>query len=54
VDQNKLSAERQLQYNQAKRFAEQAEEALKDRNIPFAVVSADKARQLADELAALR
>jgi hypothetical protein len=54
VDFGKLSAERQTQYNQAKRFAEQAEEALKDRNIPFATTLADKAKQLADELADLR
>lgn len=54
VDYGKLSAERQSQYNQAKRFAEQAEEELKNRNLPFAATLADKARQLADELAGLR
>ena len=54
VDYQRLSVERKSQYDQSKRFAEQAEQALKDRNVPYAMTLADKAKQLADELAALR
>ena len=54
VNYGRLSAERKLQYDQSKRFAEQADQALKDRNVPYAMTLADKAKQLADELAALR
>jgi len=54
VDPAKLSAERKSQYEQSRRFAEQAEQAIKERNYPLAATLADKARQLAEELAALR
>jgi hypothetical protein len=54
VDYQRLSPERREQYEQSKRFAEQADGALKDRNIPYAMTLADKAKQLAEELAALR
>ena len=54
VESGRLSPERRLQLEQSRRFAEQAEEALKDRNFPYAMTLADKAKQLADELAALR
>lgn len=54
VDYQRLTPERRNQYEQSKAFAEQADGALKDRNIPYAMIAADKARQLADDLAALR
>jgi hypothetical protein len=46
----KLSPERKLQFEQSRRFVQQAEDALKDRNYPYAMTLADKAKQLADEL----
>jgi hypothetical protein len=54
VDPQRLTPERRNQYEQSKGLSEQAEVALKDRNIPYAMTLADKARQLADELAPLR
>jgi len=42
-----LSAEAQAQYDIARRFAQQAEEALKNRNLVFAGQLADKAAELA-------
>jgi hypothetical protein len=51
VDYQKLSAEGQSQYNQSKRFAEQADQAIKDRNYVYAMTLADKAATLAAELA---
>ena len=50
VDYQKLSTDGRLSYDQSKRFAEQAEQALKDRNTPFAATLADKAAALAAEL----
>ncbi|MGE0445683.1 MAG: hypothetical protein AB7P99_10680 [Vicinamibacterales bacterium] len=50
VDYGRLSANGRSQYEQSKRFTEQAEQALKDRNLPFAVTLADKAATLAAEL----
>jgi hypothetical protein len=38
------------QYDQSKRFTQQAEQALKDRNFVFAATLADKAAALAVEL----
>ena len=52
VDYRKLSNEGRSQYDQAQRFAEQAEQALKERNFVFAATLADKAATLASQLAA--
>jgi len=46
-----LSADRRTQYDEARRFAEQAEAALKVKNLAFAEQLADKAATLADLLA---
>lgn len=51
VNQRRLSAEGRSQFEQAKRFAEQAVEALKERNFVFAATLADKAATLASQLA---
>lgn len=50
VDYRRLSAEGKSQYDQAKRFEDQAEQALKERNFVFAETLADKAATLAAEL----
>jgi hypothetical protein len=50
VDYAKLTEAGKTQYEQSKRFAEQAEQALKDQNFPFAQTLADKAATLAAEL----
>ena len=50
VNYKLLSADRRAQYDQSKRFSEQAEQALKDRNLIFAATLADKAATLAAEL----
>lgn len=50
LDYRKLSNEGRSQYDQAKRFSEQAEEALKERNFVFASTLADKAAVLASQL----
>ena len=50
VDYRKLSNEGRSQYDQAKRFAEQADQALKERNFVFASTLADKAAMLASQL----
>jgi hypothetical protein len=50
VDYGKLSADGRTQYEQSKRFSQQAEGALKDRNYVFAATLADKAATLATEL----
>jgi hypothetical protein len=50
VDYRKLTAEGRAQYDQSKRFSEQAESALRDRNLPFAATLADKAATLATQL----
>lgn len=47
VDYGKLGSEGRAQYDQSKRFAQQAEQALKDRNFVFASTLADKAATLA-------
>jgi outer membrane biosynthesis protein TonB len=47
VDPRTLTADRKSQYDTAKRFAEQAEDALKDKNVVFARQLADKAATLA-------
>lgn len=50
VDYTRLSTAGREQYDQSKRFAQQAEEALRDRNFTFAATLADKAATLAAEL----
>ena len=50
VDYKKLSKEGQSQYDQSKRFSEQAQQALKERNVPYALTLAEKAATLAAEL----
>ena len=51
VDYGKLNADTRAQYDQSKRFMEQAQQALKDRNFVFASTLADKAAALAAGLA---
>jgi hypothetical protein len=51
VDYRKLNADVQLQYDTAKSFMRQAEEALKNKNLVFAQTVADKAVALAGQLA---
>jgi hypothetical protein len=50
VDYQKLSTEGRSQYDLSKRFSDQAEQALRDRNTVFAATLADKAAALAAEL----
>ena len=50
IDYQKLSAQGKEQYEQAKRFRDQAEQALKERNVLFAVTLAEKAANMAAEL----
>ena len=52
IDYGKLSTAARAQYDQSKRFSQQAEQALKERNVIFAATLADKAATLAAELAA--
>jgi hypothetical protein len=54
VDYQKLSAEGKSQYDQSKRFSEQAEQALKEKNFVYAMTLAEKAATLAEELAPRR
>jgi type IV secretory pathway VirB10-like protein len=51
VDYGRLNADARAQYEQSKRFSEQAQQALKDRNFVFASTLADKAATLAAGLA---
>jgi hypothetical protein len=50
IDYRALSADAQAQYDIAKRFTEQADEAMKGKNIVFAEQLADKAAALAAQL----
>jgi hypothetical protein len=52
VNYGRLSADGRAQYDQSKRFSEQAEQALKERNLTFAFTLAEKAATLAAELVA--
>jgi hypothetical protein len=52
VDYGKLNADARAQYDQSKRFMEQSQQALRDRNFVFASTLADKAATLAAELTA--
>ena len=51
VDYKGLSNDAKLQYDQAKRFATQAEEAIKQKNLVFARTLADNAANIAAQLA---
>jgi hypothetical protein len=51
VDYRKLDADARSQYDYAKRFVSQAEEALRAKNLGFAKTVADKAAALAAQLA---
>ena len=50
VDYRKLSTEGKAQYDQSKRFSEQAQQAIKERNFVYALTLAEKAATLAAEL----
>ena len=50
IDYGKLSADGRAQYEQSKRFSQQADQALKERNLVFAATLADKSATLAAEL----
>jgi hypothetical protein len=50
VDYRRLTPEGRAQYDQSKRFSDQADQAIKDRNYVFATTLADKAAALANEL----
>jgi len=50
VDYKKLSKEGQGQYDQSKRFSDEAQQAIKVRNFPYAMTLAEKAATLAAEL----
>jgi len=50
VDYQKLSDDGKQQYEQSKRFSEQAEQAIKERNFPYALSLAEKAANIAAEL----
>ena len=50
VDYQRLSDEGKEQYNQSKRFRDQAAQALKERNFPYALSLAEKAANMAAEL----
>jgi type IV secretory pathway VirB10-like protein len=52
IDYRRLNADARSQYDQSKRFTQQAEQALKDRNVVFAATLADKAEALASQLLA--
>lgn len=51
VNVSRLSADGRAQFEQARRFAQQAEQALATRNLLFAATLADKAASLAADLA---
>ena len=50
VDYQRLSAEGKSQYDQSKRFSDEAQQAIKERNFVYALTLADKAATLAAEL----
>ena len=52
IDYRALNADARTQYDTAKRFIEQAEEAIRAKNLPFAKNLADKAAVLATQLSA--
>ena len=50
VDYGKLNADARSQYDQSKRFNDQAQQAIKERNFVYALTLAEKAATLAAEL----
>lgn len=50
IDYGRLTTDGRAQYEQSKRFSQQAEQALKERNLVFAATLAEKAATLAAEL----
>jgi hypothetical protein len=50
IDYQRLSTEQKATYDQSRRFSQQAQQALKERNVVFAETLADKAATLAAEL----
>ena len=50
VDYKRLSKEGQAQYDQSKRFSDEAKQAIKEKNLVYAMTLADKAATLAAEL----
>ncbi len=50
IDYRVLNADARTQYDTAKRFIQQAEDAIRLRNLPFAKTVADKAAVLATQL----
>lgn len=50
VDYKKLSKEGQSQYDQSKRFSDQAQQAIKEKNFAYALTLAEKAANIAAEL----
>jgi uncharacterized protein (DUF885 family) len=50
IDYRRLSPDTQLQYDTAKGFIRQAEDALRSRNLMFAQTMAEKAATLANQL----
>jgi hypothetical protein len=51
IDYRALNADARTQYNQAKRFVEQADEAMRTKNLVFAKTVAEKAATIAAQLA---
>jgi len=51
VDAARLAGTLRIQYDQARRFVQQAEQAIKEQNLAFASTLADKAATLAADLA---
>jgi len=50
INYQRLGAEGKETYDQSRRFSQQAQQALKERNVAFAWTLADKAATLAAEL----
>ena len=50
VDYKKLSKEGQGQYDQSKKFSDEAQQAIKERNFPYTMTLAEKAAKIAAEL----
>jgi hypothetical protein len=51
IDYRQLNADARTQYDQAKRFVQQADEAIRTKNLVFAKTIADKAATIAAQLA---
>jgi histone H3/H4 len=51
VDYKRLTKEGQAQYDQSKRYSDDAQKAMKERNFVYALTLAEKAADIAAELA---